>query len=198
MSPLSSTSSPAPRPASLLTVALALAAFAAALLAPAQTLAHAHRSRCPHAHATSKCGAPACKQSSRKRKGHHTGKCATRRASAPRAGAPLDARSRAKKRHSSPSQPLAEAQCANSSPPVSSGEGSFTCEDGSEPQCEDGAIPTPRSSLLVCPVIFEEESSSGEAECEEEETCAGASTPAGAPCEEASDEGSSSQCEAEG
>lgn len=182
-------------------LALALAALAVALMAPTQTLAQTHRSSCANTHAKTKCGAPACKQSSRKRKGHHAVKCATKHAGT-------------KKNRKSISQPLAAAQCADGSAPVLTSKGSFACDDGSEPQCENGAIPTKRGNRLVCPVIFEEEeSSSSEAECEEEGeegTCAGASfgsgeqpattssSPANPPCEESAGEGSPSQCEAEG
>lgn len=191
-------SHPTPRLASALMLALALAALAVALMAPTQTLAQAHRSSCPDTHAKTRCSPPTCKQSSHKHRRHHAGKCATKHASA-------------KKKSSS--QPLAAAQCADGSPPVLTGDGSFACEDGSDPQCENGAIPTPRGKHLVCPVIFQEESSSSEAECEEEEegTCASASSdsgeagatgpsPASEACGETSGEGSppSSQCEAEG
>jgi hypothetical protein len=182
------------------TLALSLVVMAAALLGPSQTLAQTHRSSCPTAaHAKAKCKAHACVQSSHKGKAHHAAKCQGKHAG--KKGPKKSAR-----------QALAPAYCEGGGTPVQAANGSFSCEDGSEPQCENGAIPTPRGKSLVCPVVFNEESSSSQAECEEEEgagSCAGggSGTPSGAAprsgaggqaCEESSSEGSPSQCEAEG
>jgi hypothetical protein len=176
-------SHPTRRLAAVLALALTLALAAAALMGPSQTLAQTHRSSCASTHAKVKCNTRACTQSTRKGRGRHAAKCHTNRASR-------------KTRKTTSHQALAPAYCEGGGAPVQAEDGSFACEDGAEPQCENGAIPTPRGKSLVCPVIFSEESSSGEAECEEEGTGSACASSGEQACEEASSE--SQQCEAGG
>jgi len=171
---------PTRRLAAVLALALSLVLAATALMGPSQTLAQTRRSSCASAHTKVRCNTRACTQSARRGKGRHAARCHTNRTSK-------------KTRKATSHQALAPAYCEGAGAPVQAEDGSFSCEDGAEPQCENGAIPTPQGKSLVCPVIFSEESSSGEAECEEEGASACASS-GEQLCEEVSGEGQ--QCEA--
>ena len=54
-----------------------------------------------------------------------------------------------------PSGSVGEAVCEDGSRPLSVGEGSFSCDDGSEPACEDGTQPTLSSNRArpVCDLV---------------------------------------------
>jgi hypothetical protein len=166
------------------TLALSLSAFVVALFGPAQTLAQAHKASCPSAvHAKTKHGAHACTQPSHKTKRHakHSAKKKTH-----------------KKTHGA-SQATAPAHCEDGSAPLRASDGSFACDDGSEPECEDGATPkaSRTGNSLVCLVAAEGEASASEAECEEEGLgCSAGSESGEQACEAA--EGSSPACEGEG
>jgi hypothetical protein len=141
------------RLARTLTLVVFLAVLVAALLGPAQTLAHTRRPSCSHP--GTKHGARACGQSSHKGKKRHSKK---HRAKHTLANVPGE------------TAPAVEpASCEDGSAPVQEANGSFSCSDGSEPECEDGANPTRshNGKSLLCPVIAEPESESGEGECEE-------------------------------
>ncbi len=61
------------------------------------------------------------------------------------------------------------ASCEDGSAPVRGSDSSFTCQDGSAPECEDGSTPT-RSRAgrsLLCPASLAGSPEAGEAECEE-------------------------------
>jgi hypothetical protein len=165
-----------------MTLALALSAFVAALLGPAQTLAQAHKASCPSVHAKAKHGAHACTQPSHKPKRHakHASKRKTR-----------------KKKHPA-SQATVPAYCEDGSAPLRAGDGSFSCDDGSEPECEDGAAPkaSRNGKSLVCLVATEDEAGASEAECEEEGLSCG--TGSEQACEAPAGEESSPVCEGEG
>ncbi len=175
-----------------LTLALSLAVLAAALLGPAQTLAQTHGSTCSTSAAHSKAKtARTCARSSHKGKAHHaTGRRARRTLAkkTPKASTPA-------------SPALAAAYCEDGSAPVRAGDGSFSCDDGSEPECEDGATPTvsPNGKDLLCPVSTEEASGSSEAQCEEGLGCGAetGSAPAEQGCEALPSDGSSFVCEGE-
>jgi hypothetical protein len=141
------------RLSSPLTLVVFLAVLVAALLGPAQTLAQTRKPSCS-SHAKARHGAHACVQSSHKASKRHTKK----RRKQTLANVPGEA------------VPTVEpASCEDGSAPVQEANGSFSCADGSEPECEDGASPT-RShdgESLLCPVITEPEAESGETECEE-------------------------------
>jgi len=130
-----------------------LAVLVAALLGPAQTLAQTRKLSCSHA--KSKHGARACVQTSRKGKARHSSKHRRKHTPTTTPGAAAPA--------------VEPASCEDGSAPVKEANGSFSCADGSEPECEDGASPTlaHNDKSLLCPVIAEPESESGEAECEE-------------------------------
>jgi hypothetical protein len=56
------------------------------------------------------------------------------------------------------------AVCEDESAPVRAGDGSYSCDDGSEPVCQDGAIPTfsKNGSTLICkPLTAAEEAAAG-------------------------------------
>jgi hypothetical protein len=170
----------------------ALALLAAALLGPSQTLALTHKASCSasSARVAAKHGAHACVRAGRKHKHRHASRHAGAKALA---GAPAPAAS-------SPA-----ATCADGSAPVRAGNGSFACDDGSEPECESGATPTRSGNgkRLLCPSLNGDETEPGEeAECEEgfSLTCSDGTSPAPSEhgCEEAADSGSSFACEAEG
>jgi hypothetical protein len=174
---------PARRLALAVTLALSLSAFVVALLGPAQTFAQTHRYTCPSAaHAKAKHGA--CTQPSHKPKPKRHAKHTS-----------------AKKTHKKTHQALqatVPAHCEDGSLPVRASDGSFACDDGSEPECEDGATPTPsrNGKSLVCAVLSEGDAGASEAECEAE--ALGCTTGSGEQTCEASGEDSSSACEGEG
>jgi hypothetical protein len=147
------------RLASALALGLSLGVLAAAaLLGPAQTLAQTHRATCPSsgAHSKAKHG-HGCAKPARKGKSHRTAKHHAKRTKT--------------KAGSSASGAFVPARCEDGSLPVAAANGSFSCDDGSEPECENGAAPT-RSSKdkkLLCPVSTHNEPGAGEAECEERE-----------------------------
>jgi hypothetical protein len=141
------------RLASTVTLVVFLVVLIAALLGPAQTLAQTRKLSC--AHAKAKHHTHTCVQSSRKSRKHHSRKHHGRHnlATAPGEG----------------TSPVEPAFCEDESTPVREANGSFSCDDGSEPECEGGANPTlsHNGKGLLCPVIAESESESGEDECEE-------------------------------
>jgi hypothetical protein len=164
------------------TLVLLLGALVTALLGPAQTLAQTSKPACSSS-------ATHTKQA--KRTAHP---CTTRKSKKEGAGK----HKHAKKKHRSSSSPVIPASCENGTPPVLDSAG-FACEDGSEPQCVDGATPklSHNGKLLLCPAATGGESGSGEAECEEEEEleCAASGEPDEQTCEASS---SVPSCEAAG
>jgi hypothetical protein len=145
-----------------LTLALTLSAFVVALLGPAQTLAQTRKAACPTSatHGKKKpavrCTRPAYKHKAQTRRTHK------RR---------VKPNTKTTGKTSPPaSAPAAPALCEDGNTPVRAADGSFSCADGSEPECEGGATPTAAHSghRLLCPVSAESESSASEAECEQE------------------------------
>ncbi len=146
--------------------ALALSTLTAVALLgpPAQSIAQAHKPSCASpAHAAH--GLHACilprrvSKSAHKHsrahahpttKGHHprrvaaTHRKATKRASVKRAAAPPA-------KSPSAAKPV-PATCADGNRPTAAGSELFTCDDGSEPACEDGTYPAQSSngSTLLC------------------------------------------------
>ncbi len=92
------------------------------------------------------------------------------------------------------------ARCGDGSAPLHAGDGSFSCNDGSKPECEDGATPkvSNNGKSLVCLVAAAGGASAGETECEEEEPSCGTGSESGEQACEASGEDSSPACEGEG
>jgi hypothetical protein len=133
----------AARPTLFLT--LALAALAVLLSAPAQSLARNAQSK--HASATRHKPKGKHKRHAKKAKRHSKAKHGT--------AAPV----------ATPPKP---AICEDGSRPVAEGEGTFSCADGAEPVCRNGAEPTPTRSgtTLVCPTSSSTTEFS-EAECED-------------------------------
>ncbi|HSZ13923.1 MAG TPA: hypothetical protein VK790_07795 [Solirubrobacteraceae bacterium] len=140
-------------------VAVALCMLAAALLGPAQTLAQTRKPACQTtARAKAKHASHACARPSHKAKTRRTAKHSSKHASGGTTTSGLPGTSAA-----------VPAQCENGSVPTRAGT-SFTCSDGSEPECENGADPTASRNgrSLLCPVLGEAEPTPAEAECEEE------------------------------
>jgi hypothetical protein len=185
------TSRPSARLTTALTLGLALLALGVTLLGPAQTLAQT-RKACskPTSQSKTKHAAGACTKSSRRSK-------KTRRSSKRHKQLPAKKKSQT----SAPaSASVLPARCEGGQTPLRAADGTFSCSDGSEPECEDGATPTAsrKGTSLVCPVSSEaqSESSSTDAECEEEGPAC--STAAGEqPCETSGSDGSSFSCEAD-
>jgi type II secretory pathway pseudopilin PulG len=107
------------------------------------------------------------------------------------------------KKIASPSAALTPAVCEDGSLPSHAGGGTYTCEDGSEPACEDGDAPT-RASATSAPMCKAESEVEVEVECLQEasgECQAGEfacedtreSGEAGQTCEAASGEEASSE-----
>jgi hypothetical protein len=183
---------PIRRLALALTLALTLSAFVVALLGPAQTLAQTRKAACPTSatHGKKK-HAARCTQPS------HKSKAQTRHASRRR----VKPNTKTTGKTSPPaSAPAAPALCEDGNAPMRAADGTFSCADGSEPECEGGATPTASHSghRLLCPASAEAEaeSSSNEAECEREGS--GCATAAGEEVCETSGSGGSSEfaCEA--
>jgi len=182
------TSRPSARLATALT--LSLLALVVTLLGPAQTLAQA-RKTCSTATGQSKTkhAGRTCSRSSRRgEKKRHSRRHHDKLAPAEKAS-----------QTSAPAAASAEpARCESGRTPVRAANGTFSCSDGSEPECEDGATPTAsrKGNSLVCPVSSEPESSSSAAECEEEELACGTVADEQS-CETAGDNSASFSCEVE-
>jgi hypothetical protein len=135
--------------ASVLTVVFVAVLMAA--LTPSPTLAQTPKRACTHArakHSTRVCG-----QSSHKARARHKHRGKHTLGTAPSETGPV----------------LEPASCEDGNAPIQEANGSFSCADGSEPECENGATPTrsPNGTSLLCLVVAEPESESGESECEE-------------------------------
>jgi hypothetical protein len=191
LSPIPMTSRPSARLATALTLALSLLALVVTLLGPAQTLAQTRKTcSTPTGQSKTRHAARTCSRSSRrhKKKKHHSKR--------------HDAKLAPAKKTSQTSAPAAAsvepARCEGGQTPVHAANGSFSCSDGSEPECEDGATPiaSHKGNSLVCPVASEDESSSSAIECEEEEVnCS--TLPGEQPCETFGGDSTSFSCEAE-
>jgi hypothetical protein len=180
-----------------LTLALSLGVLVVALLGPAQTLAQAGRTTCSTTvtHAKPKRAAHACTQASSR------GKAKTRHESKRR----KHARAKKKTKDGAAGTATMPASCEDASAPVAAPGGGFSCEDGSEPQCEDGATPTPsrNGKVLLCPISGAGEATTGEGEgegeCEEEALACEPGAAAGndeQSCEAPAGDGSDLACEA--
>jgi hypothetical protein len=177
-------------------LALSLCVLAAMLLGPSQTLAQTRKPSCSTsaAHARSKRAARTCSEPSHKA----TGRTQARHAGKRHAKRTPIGRTRKRGSQASPPPP---AVCEDGSTPARGQEGTFSCPDGSEPACQDGATPTPshNGKSLVCPVAGEHERGSSEAECEESGVldCGASSGSGEQACEAPADESSSALCEEE-
>jgi hypothetical protein len=186
--PLLLTDRPHPRLTLALTIVLSLGVLVAALLGPAQTLAQTRKISCPSAatRAKAKHEGRACTQSSSKGKGNakRRGKHGLKKTKAGSTG----------------SAALA-AVCEDGSAPTRGTGSEFSCTDGSEPTCEDGTTPmaSRNGKSLICPAAGESESSTAEAECEDEGLeCTGIGDGSDEQsCEASASESSSFVCEAE-
>jgi hypothetical protein len=165
-----------------MTLALSLAMLLVALLGPAATSAQTRKAACPTsaARVKAKRAGRTCAPHKHKR---HKHKHADRRAKHGSSDAPV----------------VVAALCEDGSVPVRAGEG-FSCADGSEPECEDGATPTVsrNGKSLLCPLTDESEASLSEAECEEEGLldCSGLDSGSNEQtCETSASEGSEFVCE---
>jgi hypothetical protein len=171
-----------------LTLALALVALLATLLGPAQTSAQSRRAcSTPTSQAKTKHAARTCSRSSRRgKKTRHSRKHHAKHAPAKNTS----------QTSTSASGLVQPAHCESGQTPVHGTDGTFSCGDGSEPECENGATPTAsrKGNSLVCPVASEAESSSSAAECEEEGSVC-AIVAGEQPCETSSSDGSSFSCE---
>jgi hypothetical protein len=140
------------------------------MLAPSLSLARAH----PSSSCSAKQSARSCASAKRKAKTKH------RHAKHPAA--------KPKRAHRAPKPILQPALCEDETAPVNAS-GSFSCLDGSEPTCEDGATPVlyAHRSALLCPAA--DETTSGSGECEAEASCSSGSEDPG------DEEGSCATCQ---
>ncbi|HTC72696.1 MAG TPA: hypothetical protein VK655_07395 [Solirubrobacteraceae bacterium] len=184
------TARPSARLATALTLALSLLALVVTLLGPAQTFAQTHKTcSTPTGQSKTKHAARTCSRSSRRhKKKHHSSRHHAKLAPAKKTS-----------QTSAPGAAVVEpARCEGGQVPVHAANGSFSCSDGSEPECENGATPiaSRKGKSLVCPVASEDESSASAVECEEEElNCS--TLPGEQPCEAFGGDSSSFGCEAE-
>lgn len=151
----------------LLALALLLAALAAPLCRPAPSSARAATSACSSASAHA--GQPVRACAGRTRSGHSHGKAKGRHSGRRH---PIHKKKQAT--HYGSVQPPAPAPpkpatCEDGSQPVSEGEGSFSCANGSEPVCASGVQPVPakNGAKLICPASPAAGSEWSEAECED-------------------------------
>ena len=170
---------------------LSTVAVAALLVLPGQAMARTQKTVCTaSSKAHSGRGAHACTQSRRapgslqkgrtharsKVKGHHA-KHATAKARHAGKGTPAgDARRPDQKKptpkdkaKTPPATRTTPATCEDGGAPFREEDGSFACEDESEPGCEDGSAPVPSSdgSTLLCSVDSSGPSAPSEAVCED-------------------------------
>jgi hypothetical protein len=153
---------PGARVWALTTTLLVLSAIAVALALPQQAGARARNAACTPTHARAGHGSRTCSAASKDRR-HRKGKALRHRAK------PTGRRRLATGADGAPGASAdAEASCPNGVDATASGEGSFTCADGSEPGCVEGFAPVVSSdgSKLLC----EPESSDGAGEAEEPES----------------------------
>ncbi len=141
-----------PSPRTLSFAPIALLAALALMLAPSLSQARAHLS----SSCAPRQSARSCASAKRKSRGKH------HHAKHPAA--------KPKRAHKAPKPSLQPALCENEAAPVAAS-GSFSCLDGSEPTCEDGATPvlSAHRSALLCPATDEDSSASDE--CEAEASC---------------------------
>jgi hypothetical protein len=123
-----------------LTIALWTAALAALLTLPARTLAQGHKAACStHSatHAKARTHTSTCPSHKGKHARHGSGR---RRTAKPHA------KSKPAPRLQTP------ALCEDESIPVRAANGGFSCDDGSEPGCEDGSNPVRSGHALECQI----------------------------------------------
>lgn len=151
----------------VLPLALAVAALALLLSRPPATLGQVARAGCVPSTAHSTDGARAC--AARRHRTH----------ARPKAKKHHTKHALAKKKKKAKNRPTAQppaastqqpAICEDGSGPVRGSDGSYSCEDGSEPACASGAEPTPSSdgSKLLCPVASGAGPATTPAICEDE------------------------------
>jgi hypothetical protein len=151
------------RLAIVLSAALAVAALALLLSRPPATLGQAVRAGCSSSTAHPARGVRACATG-----GHKThARPKAKRHHIKHAVAKKKAKNRSAARSAAPTQP--PATCEDAAMPIHGSEGSYSCEDGSEPECASGAEPTPSSGFeLLCAV--ESDPARTPATCEDEST----------------------------
>jgi hypothetical protein len=186
-------SRPSARLATALTLALSLLALVVTLLGPAQTLAQTRRAcSSTTGRSNTKHAGRTCSQASRRGKKKRRSRRHHTKLAAAKNGSPTGVPAAAS---------VEPALCEGGQTPVRAANGTFSCSDGSEPECENGATPkaSRRGNSLVCPVASEPESSSSTAACEaEEEELACSTIAAEQACETSGVGGPSFSCEADG
>jgi hypothetical protein len=135
-----------------------------------QAMAQARKPACPSSStAHPGRGAHACARSRRTPKSGHSGKAHVRRQGHhSRHAAGKKKQTATNKATSLPAASRTVAVCEDGSGPVRAGDGSFSCEDGSEAACENGASATIArdGTRLVCGVGSSGGSGSAEPACE--------------------------------
>jgi hypothetical protein len=146
-----------------LSAALAVAALALLLARPSATLGQGARAGCSSSTAHPTRGVRAC--ATRGHKTHARSKAKKHHIKH------AVAKKKAKGRSAGPSAAAAQppATCEDAAMPIHGSDGSYSCEDGSEPECASGAEPTPSSGLrLLC--VAESDPATTPAICEDEST----------------------------
>ena len=165
-----------------LSLVLSLLVFAAALvMAPASSLAQTPRTNCTSSSSNTRHSSRACAAAARKAE--------ERRANAKKHHAKHKT-VKAKHKKKSAAKPALTtylpALCEDSTPPVLASDGGFSCEDGSEPTCENGVEPilSSNQSALLCAVLpGESEAEAAEASSEEPTSEESGEEPAGEEAE---------------
>jgi hypothetical protein len=144
-------------------LALLLVGLLALLCQPAASLAKNAGSACSAAAAQKKTGARAC--AGRNRKGRAHAKVKGRHAKRHHS---INKKKKSKHGSVGPvAAPPKPAVCEDGSRPVNEGEGSYTCANGNEPICKNGAQPAPsrEGTKLLCPTSSRNSAEWSEAEC---------------------------------
>ena len=141
---------PSRRPKATLAAALCLAAATLLLVLCSQATARAHGATCPSSsvHRVTRGASPCGRSGRRSRVRAHA------RAKRHHAKHKIRKAKRSKRRTAKPPAVTGRvgAVCEDGTAPILAADGSLSCQDGSEPTCEDGAgaVPSGDGSALVC------------------------------------------------
>jgi len=167
------TSLPSRSLTAVLALALSIVAIVAVLVLSPQALAHGHKAACSSSATHSKHGARACVQSRRAGGSHKSKAHARPKVKGHHAKHAVTTKKTVKTKAKAPTGTIqTPAVCEDGSLPVRESDGFFSCDDESEPGCENGAIPqlTPNGAKLICGPAAKGASIAPEAACEDGST----------------------------
>ena len=167
------TSLPSRSLTAVLALALSIVAIVAVLVLSPQALAHGHKAACSSSATHSKHGARACVQSRRAAKSHKRKAHARPKVKGHHSKHAATTNKTTKKKAKSPTGTIqTPAVCEDGIVPVRESDGFFSCDDESEPGCENGSTPmlTPNGTKLICGPAPKGAPEAPEAACEDGST----------------------------